>query len=162
MIRLRSAEPADASVVADVYLASFAAALPKVRHGHSDDEIRRYIRSVIERGDECWVAVDGDDIVAMMFLKPGWIDQLYVAPGRLGEGIGQRLVALAKQRCDGELQLWTFQANERARRFYERNGFRQVELTGGSRNEEREPDVRYVWRAEDAANATDAAASGAG
>ena len=42
--------------------------------------------------------------------------------------------------------LWTFQKNEGARRFYERHGFDAVELTDGSGNMEREPDVRYAWR----------------
>jgi GNAT superfamily N-acetyltransferase len=83
----------------------------------------------------------------MMSLKPGWVDQLYVAPDRLGEGIGRRLLELAQSRAGADgLQLWTFQVNERARRFYERNGFELAEMTDGSGNEEREPDVRYVWR----------------
>ena len=43
------------------------------------------------------------------------------------------------------LQLWTFQCNLGARRFYERRGFVLTEETDGSRNEEREPDARYVW-----------------
>ena len=45
------------------------------------------------------------------------------------------------------LQLWTFQRNAVARHFYERHGFRAAELTDGARNEEVEPDVRYVWEA---------------
>ncbi len=44
------------------------------------------------------------------------------------------------------MQLWTFQRNARARRFYEARGFVPVEATDGSRNEEKEPDVRYLWR----------------
>jgi hypothetical protein len=43
------------------------------------------------------------------------------------------------------LQLWTFQINRRAQQFYERHGFAAVEWTDGSANEEREPDVRYMW-----------------
>ena len=42
------------------------------------------------------------------------------------------------------VNLWTFQRNTGARRFYERNGFIAVELTDGASNEEREPDVRYT------------------
>jgi hypothetical protein len=38
-----------------------------------------------------------------------------------------------------------FQRNEQARRFYEHRGFRFVELTDGSANAERMPDVRYRW-----------------
>jgi GNAT superfamily N-acetyltransferase len=43
------------------------------------------------------------------------------------------------------LTLWTFQKNAKARAFYERHGFVPVEFTDGLTNQEREPDVRYVW-----------------
>lgn len=144
-VELRRATNADADAVADVYLASFKQALPTVQLAHDDESIRRHIRGVIASGRDCWVAADGDEIVGLMFLKPGWVDQLYIAPDRLGEGIGRRLLDLAKEQSGGELQLWTFQVNDRARRFYERNGFTIAELTDGSGNEEREPDVRYTW-----------------
>ena len=42
-------------------------------------------------------------------------------------------------------QLWTFQSNHGARRFYERHGFVAVQHTDGD-NEEGAPDVRYEWR----------------
>jgi hypothetical protein len=48
-------------------------------------------------------------------------------------------------RSPGGLQLWVFQKNVGARRLYERAGFELAELTDGERNEEREPDARYVW-----------------
>ena len=43
------------------------------------------------------------------------------------------------------MQLWAFQSNTGALRFYERHGFVAVEETDGD-NEERAPDVRMVWR----------------
>jgi GNAT superfamily N-acetyltransferase len=145
-VELRRATHADAEAVADVFLDSFRAALPTVKRAHDDADVRRYVRDVLIPRTECWVAVDDRGrVVAMMSLKPGWVEQLYVAPEHLGEGIGRRLLDLAKERSMGELQLWTFQVNDRARRFYERNGFVAAELTDGSGNEEREPDVRFVW-----------------
>jgi hypothetical protein len=57
------------------------------------------------------------------------------------------LIELAQRERPGGLELWTFQANQGARRFYERHGFEAIELTDGSGNEERTPDVRYAWRA---------------
>jgi ribosomal protein S18 acetylase RimI-like enzyme len=42
---------------------------------------------------------------------------------------------------------YTFQRNARARAFYESQGFRIIKMTDGSRNEEREPDIRYGWAA---------------
>ena len=145
-VEFRRATVADSDAVADVYLASFKQALPSVRLAHDDDDVRGYVRDVLVAQTECWVATDEGRIVAMMSLTPGWVGQLYVAPDRLGEGIGRRLLDLAKERSAGKLQLWTFQVNDRARRFYEHNGFVAVEFTDGSKNEEREPDIRYLWR----------------
>jgi hypothetical protein len=48
----------------------------------------------------------------------------------------------------GSFSLWTFQANERARRFYERHGLRAAEFGDGSGNEEGVADVRYEWQPE--------------
>lgn len=145
---LRRAGPSDAAAIAEVFLGSFRAALPTVRQVHTDDQVRGWIREHVVPETETWVALDGDEIVGMLSLLPGWVDQLYVAPGRFGQGIGRRLLDLAKERAGGPLQLWTFQVNDMARRFYERNGFVAVELTDGAGNEEHEPDIRYRWDSE--------------
>jgi GNAT superfamily N-acetyltransferase len=145
-VLLRPAAPGDAAAVAGVWLRSFAAALPTVRRAHSDDQVRGWIRDVLLPRHDVWVAEAGGAVVGLLALSEGWLDQLYLEPGRRGRGIGNRFVALAKERQPAGLQLWTFQVNEPARRFYERHGFVAVERTDGSRNEEREPDVRYVWR----------------
>ena len=96
-----------------------------------------------------WLACDEDGAPAgLVALTPGWVEQLYVEPARTGQGIGSALLAFAQGAGGaGELQLWTFASNTGARRFYERHGFVAVEHTDGSGNEERAPDVRYVWRA---------------
>ena len=80
-----------------------------------------------------------------MVLADDWVDQLYVAPEWTGNGLGSRLIEVAKRRRPGGLQLWTFQSNLGAQRFYERHGFSDAERTDGSGNEEGEPDVRFVW-----------------
>lgn len=145
-VELRRATDADAETVADVFITSRRTALPTVHFPYSDESVRGYVRSLLIARTEAWLAHDGDEVLAIMSLEPGWVEQLYVATDRQGEGIGRRLLDLAKERGDGELQLWTFQVNDRARRFYERNGFLIAELTDGAGNQEREPDVRYVWR----------------
>ena len=73
------------------------------------------------------------------------MEQLYVDPDGCGRGVGSAMVRLAKARYPDGLQLWTFASNIGARRFYERNGFAEVERTDGQGNEEGEPDVRYRW-----------------
>ena len=144
---LRRAVVADAEAVADVWIASYAEALPTVTRAHDDAEVRGWIRERLVPTTECWVAVDGGDgrVVAMMALTPGWIDQLYVLPAYQGRGVGSALVRLAQESPDA-LELWTFQVNVPARAFYARHGFREVELTDGATNEEHEPDVRLLWR----------------
>jgi GNAT superfamily N-acetyltransferase len=143
MLTLRRATVADAAAVAEVFLTSFHATY-EFPLAHTDDEVRGWIRDRLIPSSEVWVADDDGRLVGMMAVEPGELDQLYVAPDRLGEGIGRRLVDLAKERSPAGLSLWTFQVNDRARRFYERNGFRAVEFTDDS-NEERQPDVRYEW-----------------
>ena len=112
---LRRATQVDAGAVADVWLASFSEALPTVQRAHDDDEVRGWIASHLVPSTECWVATVDGEVVAMMALSPGWIDQLYVVPGRQGRGIGSALVrrALERQAEEGwePLQLWTFQVN---------------------------------------------------
>ncbi len=154
-ITLRRATAADADAIADVYLGSFHAtyAFPLA---HTDEEVREWIRDVVVPAREIWVAVDGEgsgdggpgggEVVGLMVVGPDELDQLYVAPDRLGTGIGRRLLDLAKERSPEGLTLHTFQVNARARRFYERNAFVADWLGDGSDNEEGQPDVRYVWR----------------
>jgi GNAT superfamily N-acetyltransferase len=143
---LRRALPADATTVADIWLASFRAALPTVRLVHTDDEVRDWIARVVVGQFETWVAEVDGALVGFMALHDDWIEQLYLRPEWRGRGLGRRFVALAKERSRGGVQLWCFQVNDPARRFYERNGFISAELTEGARNAEHEPDIRYEWR----------------
>ncbi|MER7395953.1 GNAT family N-acetyltransferase [Streptomyces sp. NPDC000151] len=143
---LRRAGATDAAGVAEVWLRSYAAALPGVRRAHADDAVRAWFREVVVPERETWVADAGGEIAGMMVLHgPDELDQLYLAPERRGQGLGDRLVALAKERRPAGLALWTFQANRPAQRFYLRHGFRERLRTDGRDNEEREPDIRYVW-----------------
>lgn len=148
--RIRRAALEDAAAAADLYLRARRAAEPAIPPGvHDDADVHRWMRERLVAPGHVWLAVDDRGALAgLVALTPGWIEQLYVEPARTGQGIGSALVAFAKeQEATGELQLWTFAANAGARRFYERHGFVAVEHTDGSGNEERAPDVRYLWRA---------------
>jgi GNAT superfamily N-acetyltransferase len=142
---IRRAAPADAVAVAEVYLASFHATYT-FPLAHTDDQVRGWIAEHLVPGLETWVALLDDRIVAVLALDDAGIDQLYVHPDAQGRGIGSELVELAKQRRPGGLELYTFQVNARARRFYERQGFVVAAMGDGSGNEEGQPDVLYRWR----------------
>jgi GNAT superfamily N-acetyltransferase len=142
---LRAATRTDAPAIAALFLASFRKAMPYLPELHTDEETYEWIASEVLVTHEVEVAEDGGGIVGFAAIKGGLLGHLYVHPERQGVGVGSALLASAKERRPGGLELWTFQRNEAARRFYERHGFRAVELTDGAANEEHEPDVRYVW-----------------
>ncbi|MEV7994040.1 GNAT family N-acetyltransferase [Streptomyces sp. NPDC086077] len=145
-VALRRAVAADAGAAADVWLRSFAAALPTVVRPRSDDEVRDYFRDVVVPLRETWVAETTQGLIGVMVLHGDELSQLYLDPDWRGRGVGDRLLDLARQRRPHGMTLWTFQVNTPAHRFYERHGFVAVERTDGSGNEEGEPDVRYEWR----------------
>jgi len=146
---IRRAIAADSAAIADLWLRSWAVALPTVTRAHDDDDVRAYTRDVLVPNHATWVMVlqphRPEAVVGFMVLGDGWIEQLYLEPDYFGRRLGGDFVELAKEQCPGGLQLWTFAVNAPARRFYARQGFVEVEETDGAGNEEREPDVRLVW-----------------
>lgn len=146
---LRAARSTDAGDCAAVYLRSREFGLPEVPCPYEPSEVRRWMADeVIGHAEVAVAEVDGL-VVGLMVVEPGragagWIEQLYLDPAWMGRGLGSRLLDVARQRCPNGLQLWTFQANGGARRFFEREGFVAVEQTDGSFNAERAPDVRYT------------------
>jgi GNAT superfamily N-acetyltransferase len=142
---LRRALPAGSDVLASVWLRARAASVPAIPPPvHTEGEVRAWFRDVVLADREVWVADAGGQPVALLVLDREWVDQLYVEPTLTGRGLGSRLLELAKARRPAGLELWTFAANAGARRFYERNGFREAEQSSGN-NEEGAPDVRYRW-----------------
>jgi putative acetyltransferase len=97
--------------------------------------------------NECEVTVAEEEsgIVAFLARQGEEIRLLYTRPDRIGIGAGTQLIEAAKASGLGALELWCFQANARARRFYEARGFQAIRFTDGAQNEERMPDIRYRW-----------------
>ncbi|MBL8339904.1 MAG: GNAT family N-acetyltransferase [Rubrivivax sp.] len=81
-----------------------------------------------------------------MATTPHTVAQLYVGVGEIGQGIGARLLALAKAESAGSLHLYAFARNVAACRFYERHGFREVERQSPSENMYRLQAIRYLWQ----------------
>ena len=137
MIRRATAD--DVEEIVAIFEPSFALLnfLPKL-HTH-EENLTFFDRCVRER--EAYLLGRGFAI-----LDGEWLRHLYVHPDAIGTGVGHALFEhVTTLRPDG-FQFWVFQQNERARGFYEAHGAVAVELTDGSGNEERTPDVRYEWR----------------
>jgi GNAT superfamily N-acetyltransferase len=141
---LRRLELADMDVAARVLRRAFDHALPTLAGLHTPEEDRWFFRNRVFAGCELWGAFDDTGMTGMIAFRQDWIDQLYILPDAQGRGMGSSLLQVAKERFD-LLQLWTFQRNAKARRFYEARGFRLVRETDGARNEEQEPDALYLW-----------------
>ncbi len=151
-VTFRPASAGDAELVAAVYLASRRAFVSFAPLVHSDAEVRQWVAGQLIPAGGVAVAVTraGEGAVVGMLAVSrqegaNWIDHLYLLPSAVGRGIGARLVERAKAALASPVRLYTFQANEGARRFYERHGFRAIRFGDGSGNEERCPDVLYEW-----------------
>ena len=112
---------------------------------HAVEEDRQFIENVILKECEVIVAEGDAGIVSFLARNGEEIRLLYSHPDFVGSGAGSLLLDAAKKSGVVALELWCFQANERARRFYEERGFRAVGFTDGRNNEEKVPDVRYRW-----------------
>lgn len=84
-------------------------------------------------------------IVSFLARQREEIRLLHTHPDFVSRGAGAALLDAAKGSDVAALELWCFQANHGARRFYERHGFRPSLFTDGANNEEKTPDVRYRW-----------------
>lgn len=143
--RLRPAAGADGPEIAGVFIAARRDALPYLPRLHSDDDTRRWMLETVLRRSTVWVAELDGTIVGFLSLIGEHLDHLYVHPGHYRQGIGDRLLAKAKEMSPERLRLFTFRRNARARAFYEARGFVAIVFGDGSTNEEREPDVLYEW-----------------
>ncbi len=135
----------EAEQVADVFLHARATMtyLPRL---HTEAETRAWMAGHVLINDEVWVAEGEGEIVGFLALHGDWVDHLYILPEYQRQGIGRLLITKAKERLPQGMQLWAFQKNTQARRFYEAQGFVLSKLTDGADNEEREPDALYVWK----------------
>jgi GNAT superfamily N-acetyltransferase len=87
--------------------------------------LRARVRREIENGWNLYVADDDGTLAAMLALHIGdkYLDQLFVAPAYQGTGLGRRLLAFTRQQLPREIHLRCVRENEKAWRWYEREGF---------------------------------------
>jgi ribosomal protein S18 acetylase RimI-like enzyme len=88
-------------------------------------DLRARIPVEIEKGWSLFVVDDSGAIAAMLALHfpKKYLDQLFVAPDYQGRSLGRRLLAFTRAQLPDEIWLRYVRENEKAWRWYEREGF---------------------------------------
>ncbi len=110
---------------------------------HSFADHVYFLNNVLPEEFQINLALIGDKVVGMIAFNEKEISQLYIHMDYQGMGIGQALLNEAKAKSSGSLTLYTFEINENAQRFYEKNGFKIIGR--GHENEENLLDIQYEW-----------------
>jgi ribosomal protein S18 acetylase RimI-like enzyme len=88
-------------------------------------KLRARVRHEIEKGWSLYVADDRGTAAAMLALHVSdrHLDQLFVAPQYQGKGLGRQLLGFTRTRLPDKIWLRCVRENEKAWRWYEREGF---------------------------------------
>ncbi|MER2030532.1 MAG: GNAT family N-acetyltransferase [Solibacillus sp.] len=113
------------------------------KEGHSFENHIYFLNNILPENYQIDIVLIDDKVVGMIAYNDREISQLYIHIDYQGFGMGQILLDNAKELSSGKLTLYTFEVNENARRFYEKNGFR-IRLKGHE-NEENLTDILYEW-----------------
>ena len=142
---LRKASVDDVAAIARIHRLAFFNAMPQMPRLHTPEQDLAFFSEVVFPKCEIWLTQEAGTVTGFVAFRPEWVDHLYVHPEYQRRGLGSRLLQMAK-RSAGFLRLWTFRCNTAARSFYERQGFAVERETDGRDNDEKQPDVLYVWR----------------
>ena len=87
--------------------------------------LRARVRREIADGWSLFVADDNGTIAAMLalHLPKLYLDMLFVGPAYQGQSLGRRLLAFTRTQMPDEINLRCVRENEKAWRWYEREGF---------------------------------------
>jgi GNAT superfamily N-acetyltransferase len=123
MIRPARAEEYDE--IARVWMESWASTGLEQASNYLLANLQARLRREVENGWSLFVADDGGRFAAMLALRlsDACLGQLFVAPVYQGKGLGDRLLAFARECMPNEIWLRCVRENEKAWRWYEREGF---------------------------------------
>jgi ribosomal protein S18 acetylase RimI-like enzyme len=134
---IRPARTEEYDEIARVWMNSFCSTGLEAPSNFLLAKLRARLPLEVDNGWSLFVADDGGTIAAMLalHLPKLYLDQLFVAPEYQGQGLGRKLLAFTRQHLPDEIELRCIRENERAWRWYEREGFvyekQQVEpMTG--------------------------------
>ncbi|MEM9045599.1 MAG: GNAT family N-acetyltransferase [Pseudomonadota bacterium] len=144
MIEIRPARPSDVEGCAGI-LNAWIDATDWMPRCHSRASVAAHFRDDVIAHRTVWIAERYSLMQGFLALnRAGLVTDFYLTEDARGQGLGSRLLKLAKETRSEGLSLWTFQANHGARAFYAREGFLETHQTDGV-NEEGLPDVFLEW-----------------
>lgn len=120
--RLRPMRPADVAPLVELWVAAWQGTMPAIDF----DARRPWIASLLADAGLTTLVAAAAEPLGFVTLDGAQLHQLCVAPAAQGCGIARLLLDAAKMREPGGLALDVNQANTRAVRFYEREGFRRA------------------------------------
>ena len=122
---IRPARPDEYDGIALVWMNSWASTGLEQASDFLLAKLRARIPLEVEKGWSLFVADDGGQLAAMLALHlPNlYLDQLFVAPEYQGRNLGRTLLAFTRQHLPDEIELRCVRENEKAWRWYEREGF---------------------------------------
>ena len=130
-LRIRAATAADAPVIAQIVEQAYRQYIPRIGKPPGpmlDDYGARVSQGVV------WVIAEGSTIAGLIVLVPRpeylLLDNIAVAPGRQGSGLGRRLLAFAEteavRRGYREIRLYTHQTMTENQRLYAGIGYEET------------------------------------
>jgi GNAT superfamily N-acetyltransferase len=122
---IRPARPDEYDEVARVWMNSWASVGIEAASDDLLEKLRARVPAEVAKGWSLYVADDGGVIAAMLalHLPDNYLDQLFVAPEYQGKSVGRMLLAYTRERLPDEIWLRCVRENEKAWRWYEREGF---------------------------------------
>jgi ribosomal protein S18 acetylase RimI-like enzyme len=124
-LTIRPALPAEYDEIARVWMDSWVSTGLEEASNFLLAKLRARLRNEIEKGWSLFVADDNGTLAAMLalHLPKLYLDQLFVAPQYQGQNLGRELLAFTRAQLPDEIHLRCVRENEKAWRWYEREGF---------------------------------------
>ena len=129
--RVRPASPADVPAIGQLVELAYGHYVPRIgeRPAPMDEDYGEVVRL-----GHTWVAEEAGALIGVLVLVPGsdhlLIENVAVAPGSWGRGVGRRLLELAEGRAReaglAELRLYTNALMTENRAYYARRGYRET------------------------------------
>ena len=122
---IRPARPDEYDEVARVWMNSWATTGLEAASDDLLEKLCARVRTDVANGWSLYVADDRGTLAAMLALQlPDHnLDQLFVAPEYQGKSLGRSLMAFTRDLMPDEIWLRCVRENEKAWRWYEREGF---------------------------------------